>query len=100
MGLNMDQNNEGRSPMQHEYCYFDRMHARCQNWKTLTLWVYHPGSRKLMRLATMEVKKEDTSNCSLFWKLWNEMLAEIKGEPGYTFNPYGFITDEAGAIIN
>ena len=28
------------------------------------------------------------------------MLAEIKGEPGYTFNPYGFITDEAGAIIN
>ena len=28
------------------------------------------------------------------------MLAEIKGEPGYTFNPYGFITDEAGAIID
>ena len=28
------------------------------------------------------------------------MLAEIKGEPGYTFSPYGFITDEAGAIIN
>ena len=56
MGLNMDQNNEG-SPIQHEYCYFDGIHAKCQNWKTLTLWVYHPGSRKLMRLATMEVKK-------------------------------------------
>ena len=66
MGLNMDQNNEGKSPMQHEYCYFDGMHARCQNWKTFNTVGVSSRIKKAYELATMEVKKEDTSNCSLF----------------------------------
>ena len=28
------------------------------------------------------------------------VLAEVKGEPGYQFNPCGWITDEAGANFN
>ena len=49
---------------------------------------FHPASRKLLRLATMEVKGETSQNVALFWKLFNEMLSEIKGED-YTFNPKG-----------
>ena len=43
----------------------------------------------------MEVKGETSENVALFWKLFNEVLAEVKGEPGYQFNPCGWITDEA-----
>ena len=45
----------------------------------------------------MEVKGETSENVALFWRLFKEALAEVKGEPGYQFNPCGWITDEAGA---
>ena len=48
----------------------------------------------------MEVKGETNENVALFWRLFNEVLAEVKGEPGYQFNPCGWITDEAGANFN
>ena len=79
LAINMDQNAPGNNPLKTEFCYFDGMHSRCKNWKILTLWVYHPFSRYLMRLATMEVKSEDTHNCNLFWKIWNELLSDVKG---------------------
>ena len=41
----------------------------------------------------MEVKGETSENVALFWRLFNEVLAEVKGEPGYQFNPCGWITD-------
>ncbi|MDA8032385.1 MAG: hypothetical protein MPK62_14925, partial [Alphaproteobacteria bacterium] len=100
MAINMDQNYPHKNPSQHEPAYFDGMHKRCTGWKTLTLWVYHNASRKLLRLATMEVKGETSENVALFWRLFNEVLAEVKGEPGYQFNPCGWITDEAGANFN
>ena len=56
MAINMDQNYPHKNPSQEEPAYFDGMHKRCTGWKTLTLWVYHNASRKLLRLATMEVK--------------------------------------------
>ena len=52
-----------------------------------------------MRLATMEVKSEDTHNCSLFWKICNELLSDVKSHR-YSFSPVGFITDEAGFNAN
>ena len=48
----------------------------------------------------MEAKGETSENVALFWKLFNDVLAEVKGEPGYQFNPSGWITDEAGANFN
>ena len=48
----------------------------------------------------MEVKHEDTSNCALFWKVFNKMLGVVKGEDNYKFNPVGFMTDEGGAVLN
>ena len=100
MVINMDQNYPHKNPSQDEPAYFDGMYKRCSGWKTLTLWVYHNASTKLLRLATMEVKGETSENVALFWRLFNEVLAEVKGEPGYQFNPCDSITDEAGANFN
>ena len=98
--LNMDQNNKLKNPLMSEPCYFDGMHKRCAGWKTLTLWVHHPSPRKLMRLATMEVQGEKTESTTLFWQNINSMLREVKGDDSVYFNPYMFITDEAGANAN
>ena len=94
---NMDQSNELNSPIMQEPCYFDGMHKRCQGWKTLTLWVFHPSSRRLMRLCTMEIKGETADSITIFWTTLNEMLTEVAGRETF-FNPWMFITDEAGAI--
>ena len=96
--LKMDQNNEDIHPLQDEAVYFDGMHRRCAGFKTLTLWVLQIAMRRLTRLVTMEVKRENTACCELFWKTLNKMLSEVKGQPGYKFNPKQFIVDEAGAV--
>ena len=100
IGLSMDQNAATKSPLQEEIAYFDGMHSRCKNWKTLTLWVYHPVTRRLMKFATMETKAELSTICALFWKMWNKALGKVKGDPNFTYNPKGFMTDEVGANAN
>ena len=100
LAINMDQGQLVQCPLMEEPAYFDGMHKRCEGWKTLTLWLYHPASCRLYRIATMEVKAEDTANCAEFWNVFNEMLWEIKNDDEYFFNPKRFITDEAGANHN
>ena len=100
LAINMDQNQSLWCPLMEEAAYFDGMHRRCEGWKTLTLWLFHPSSKRLNRIATMEVKGETSENCAKFWEILNEMMAEIKCQPGYKFNPKHFITDEAGANFN
>ena len=80
LAINMDQNQLIPCPLMEEPAYFDGMHKRCEGWKTLTLWLYHPASCRLYRIATMEVKAEDTANCAEFWNVFNEMLREIKND--------------------
>ena len=63
--INMDQDRPDDNPLKHEPIYFDGMHRRCIGWKTLTSWVYHLPSRKLMRLATCKVKGETSVLCPL-----------------------------------
>lgn len=98
--INMDQDQPLDSPLKEEPVYFDGMHKRCVGWKTLTSWVYHMASRKLMRLATCEVKGETSESCAQFWKLVNQMLREVTKKKNYKFNPKYFIVDEAGANFN
>ena len=50
LALNMDQNQEIMCPLTEEPAYFDGMHRRCEGWKTLTLWLYHPGSKRLFTI--------------------------------------------------
>ena len=79
MAINMDHDYPHKNPSHQEPAYFDGMYKKCTGWKTLTLWAYHNASRKLLRLATMEVKGETSENVVLFWRLFNEVLAEVKG---------------------
>ena len=88
-----------RSMLSFEKAYFDGMHSRCRGFKTLTLWLHHPGLRRMKRLATMEVERENTEMVSLFFSIFNEALQEFTGDPNYKFNPPMIVTDEAGAIL-
>ena len=45
--------------MREEYYYFDGTHGCCHGLKTPTLWTYHPLLRKIVKLATMDCKREN-----------------------------------------
>ena len=83
-----------------EYAYFDGMHSRVRGYKTLTLWVYHPGMCKVVLLAIMETESENTDMVTLFFNLFNQCLKELTGDNSYTFSPYGFMVTEASANFN
>ena len=76
-----------RSLLASKKAYFDGMHRRCRGYKTLTMWVHHPGMRRMRHLATMEVEKENTKMVTLFFNLFNKALAEHVGDKNYKFNP-------------
>ena len=90
LALKMDiglQQDEEPSTIVDEYAYMDAMHTRVKGYKTLTLWTYHHGMHHVMHLATMEAERENTECFTLFLTLWNNLLAEVCGIPGYKFNP-------------
>ena len=45
----------------------------------------------------MEVNVEDSEAIQIFWTLFNEVIAQYKGDPSYKFNPLGWCADEAGS---
>ena len=53
--------------------------------------------RRIIQLASMEVRTEKTEELKIFWKLLNEMLEKITKKTGYKFNPNYIMFDEAGA---
>ena len=85
------------SMLAYEKAYFDGMHRRVRGYKTLTLWLHHPGLRRMKHLASMDVKRENAKNVELF-NLFNQALRDYTGDPNYVFNLAMFVTDEAGAI--
>ena len=95
-GVKMDQKqSEGeRSILSFEHAYMDAMHNRVNGYKTLTLWMYHPGMKRVLNLAIMECERENTEMVSLFLHKFNEALADYKQDPNYTFNPYSIMCDE------
>jgi hypothetical protein len=97
LAINLDKN--GAGPMSEEVVYFDGTHNRCSGYITLVLSVVHPATRKMIRLASMEVSTESTRNCQQFWKELNKMLTDIKGE-NYTFNPKFIMVDAAWSNYN
>ena len=98
MDINQTPLNGKVSMLAYEKTYFDAMHRRVKGFKTLTLWVHHPGLRRMKRLASMEVERETAENVELFFNIFNEALREYTGDPNYVFNPAMFVSDEAGAI--
>ena len=99
VALQMDQDGE-ENPLQQEDAFFDGCHSRCTGFISLGLWVQHPSMRRVIRLASMEVRSEATEDIVIFFKLINEMLQIVgKKEKGYKFNPRYILCDEAGGNI-
>ena len=95
-----DSDEHAQNSLSAEYAYFDGMHSRVRGYKTLTLWVYHPEMCKVVLLAVMETKSENTHMVTLFFNLFNQCLKELTGDNNYTFSPCGFMVNEAGANFN
>lgn len=96
LAIEMDINGK-KNALQEENAYFDATHRRVHSFKSLGLWLYHPAMRKILRLASMEIRTENSEDIAIFFRLFNEVLAKEKGEPGYKFNPRCFVCDEGGA---
>lgn len=80
-----------------KFAFFDGKRKRCRGFVTLTASVYHPLLRKQIPMATKEATTEDTTNITLFWKLFKEVLQKVKGDKNYKFKRSGWCTDLAGA---
>ena len=72
--------------LQKENAYFDAMHTRVHRFKSFALWLIHGLMREMLRLASMEMKSENTSDISIFFTLFNEVLEQVSGLKGYKFN--------------
>ena len=94
----VDMNQDGpQNILQDEDVYFDGCHSRCKDYISFGLWFRHPSMRRVVKLAGMETRKEDTEAIALFFSKLNEMLQQITRNPHYTFNPKNIMMDEAGA---
>ena len=83
--------------LQLENAYFDTTHTRVYGFKTLAMWMVHPAMKQILRLTSMEIWSENHTDIALFLHLFNEILSEVSGRPGYKFNPRYFVCDEGGA---
>ena len=82
LAIKMDKNQqkEGElSAMVYERAYIDAMHSHVNGYKTITMWTYHLGMMRVLRLASMEAEKEDTESLALFLRLFNEALSKVLG---------------------
>ena len=66
------------NPLQEQVVYFDGTHSRCVGFKTLGAFFLHPGMRKLLRIASMEVRTEGTKNIH-----WFSEIIKPSSEGGY-----------------
>ena len=79
-----------------EPAFFDGMHRHVQNYKSLTLWAFHPGMQSMQHLAVMECPKENSYYVEKFFSLFNQALSEYLGEEGYKWDPAALMMDETG----
>jgi hypothetical protein len=97
LGIAMDKDAGLGNPLEEETCYFDAVHNRVKGFKSFALWVMHPATHAIIRLANMEMRSENATDIARFFTMWNQILAKVKGEEGYKFNPKKFMCDSAGA---
>jgi len=63
MALDMDKDTDGI--LSNEVCFADGNHKRCPGCITLTLWVYHPLLRQIVKLTTLETETEGKENVTI-----------------------------------
>ena len=71
--------------LQEENAFFDATHTRVHGFKSLGLWLFHHTMRKVIRLASMDLRTENSKDIALFFTL---------------FNPRYFLWDKGGANCN
>ena len=98
--LCLSMNRNGDKLLCKEYCHFDGKVNRCPGYTTLTASVYHPTLKKMIKLAVMEAEGEGEENVAIFWQELDEVIKKVSGNSEATFNPYGFMLDEAGGLWN
>ncbi len=98
IAINMDKDKDHF--LSQEFCFFDGKHKRAKGYVTLTASVYHSLLRRQIPLATMEAEAEDSSNVTLFWELFNEVIKKVSGGEVNRFNPVGWCTDMAGSNLS
>ena len=97
MALKMDQNG-GDDLMKDVDVFFDGCHSRCTGFISLGLWFQQPSMRRILRIASMEVRTEKGDTIQMFFSLLNEMLQQVgKKDKDYKFNPKYIFNDEAGS---
>ena len=82
--------------LQQENTYFDVTHTCICGFKSLVLWLYYPTMRKIIRLASMDIRTDNTKDIALFFTMFNEILQKVTGKPDYKFNPRYFMCNQGG----
>ena len=85
------------SVLQQENAYFDATHTHVHGFKSLGLWMFHPSMRKILQLASMDIRSENAKDIMTFFRLFNEILQFETGNPEYKFNPWAFMCDDGSA---
>ena len=75
-----------------------RPHIReCMDSRHLVYGLRHPAMKMMIRLASMEIRSENHIHIAVFFRFFNKMVGEVKGEENYKFKPRYFVCDEGGA---
>ena len=80
-----------------EPAYFDGMHSRVKFFVSLIMWVFHPGMRMMMLLATMDIPREHSDDIENFFFTFNQALSDYLSEPEYIWDPFLIMMDHKGA---
>ena len=86
-----------KSLFQLENAYFDCTHTHVYGFKSMGIWTVHPTLGEMLRLASMELRSENTEAIAKCLKNFNKILQDITGNPEYKFNPRTFMCDEGSA---
>ena len=82
--------------LQKENAYFDAIHTRVDGFKSFALWLIHGPMKEMLRLASMEIRSENTNDISIFFTPFNEVLEQVSGIKGHKLNLRCFMCDEEG----
>ena len=64
---------------------------------TLSVYVYAGILRKMIKLATMNVKSENAENWIIFWNMLNQVISSLLSRQE-KFNFLGWYVDETGGV--
>ena len=98
LNLVLEREREGQGHLRIEPCHVDGKHNRVTGYITISLVVYNPNLRQMMKIATMECLTESKVNVGLFWSYLNKALQKFTGDDPYMFKPHLYVFDEGGGF--